>query len=137
MLKRISLILLLALGMGCAKHNENLSCKTKVCTDIFAIVSLQFVDNTGKPVPVQNFSAVNQRTHLNMMPAPQNHALRIGYFDIADDNMKSQLSTEGDDVLVTGTNPNTNQTKATTLKISGGCNCHVNRLSGPDTLAFN
>lgn len=137
MLKRLTFVFIVALSAACRTSSNQPGCDTKVCTDIFVTVGLQFVDNTGKLIQVEGFSAINQRTHLNMMPAPQNQALITGYFDIADDNMKSQLSTDGDDILITATNPATHQTKTVTLKVSGGCNCHVAKISGPDTVTFD
>lgn len=87
---------------------------------------------------VQNYSVTNQRTHLKIVNTSSAVINMIyGSYIVADDNAKSQLSTDGDDVLVSATNPTTGQTKAVTLKLSGGCNCHVNRISGVDVVAFD
>jgi outer membrane lipoprotein-sorting protein len=140
MLKKILALLVIASVLSCHKYQQQSVCGTgtKVCTDIFVSVGIHFTDNTGKAIAIQNFSAVNQRTHLNLMRTiPQNEMLILGFYIVADDSMLSQLSSDGDDVLVTATDSATNQTKTVTLKISGGCNCHVSKLSGPDTVAFD
>jgi hypothetical protein len=46
-------------------------------------------------------------------------------------------STDGDIIKVSATDPATNQTKSVNMKISGGCNCHVAKISGPDTVKFD
>ncbi|MEO6850064.1 MAG: hypothetical protein ABI203_07480 [Mucilaginibacter sp.] len=56
---------------------------------------------------------------------------------VVDDSNRKDLSTDGDNVKVSGTNPVTGQVAMGIFKISGGCNCHVGKLSGPDTIKFN
>lgn len=138
MLKRLTLLLLIACCVACNRNPQNPGCGMQVCTTIFTSIGIHFTDNAGKSIAIQNFSAVDQRTHLNLMRTiPQNELLVLGYYIVADDSMLSQLSTEGDDILITATDPATNQTKMVTLKISGGCNCHVTKISGVDTVAFD
>ena len=105
----------------------------------FASVNIQFTDNADKPVNVQNFSAVNQRTGLKLEVTPGNSMPTgaLGSYIIANDNTRDQLSNDGDDILISGTNPVTNQTKTAVVKISGGCNCHVKKESGPSTIKFD
>ena len=138
MLKRWILIFLVAFNAACRQSPEQPGCVTQICTQIFVTIGIHFTDNTGKPIAITDFSAMNQRTHLKLLrTTPQNEMLVIGYYVVADDGMKSQLSTDGDDILITATNPSTHQTKTVTLKVSGGCNCHVAKISGPDTVAFD
>ena len=138
MYRKLPLILLLLVFSACTKNNKKAACGTQICTDLFATIGIHFTDKTSKPIAVQNFTAINQRTHLQMTRTiPMNELLVIGYYIVADDSMMQQLSTAGDDILVSGTDPATNQTKTVTLKISGGCNCHVAKLSGPDEVAFD
>jgi len=142
MLKRLTLFLLIACCVACDKNQQkSAGCTAQICTDIFVSINIHFTDNTGKLINVQNFSAVDQRTHLALQAkytiiVPMPVANTKDYL-VADDSMLSQLSTDGDDILITATNPATNQTKTVTLKISGGCNCHVTKISGPDTVAFD
>jgi hypothetical protein len=139
MLKRLTLFLVIACCVACDKNQQkSAGCTAQICTDIFVSINIHFTDNTGKLINVQNFTAIDQRTHLALqgkypitVPVPNTKD-----YLVADDSMLSQLSTDGDDILITATNPTTNQTKTVTLKISGGCNCHVAKISGVDTVAF-
>jgi hypothetical protein len=103
----------------------------------FASVNILFTDNTDKPVNVQNFSAINQRTGLKLEVNPTNSMPpgTVGSYVIANDNTRDQLSDTGDNILVSGTYAG--QTKTAVVKISGGCNCHVKKESGPSTIKFD
>ena len=138
MIKRISFLLVIGSFFGCHKNQQKAGCGTQVCTDIFASVGIHFTDKNGNAIVVNNFTAVDQRTHLSVLPAhPVTGIDNVGYYVVTDDSVRSQLSTEGDDILVSATDPSTNQTKTVTLKLSGGCNCHVDKVSGVDTVAFD
>jgi len=139
MLKKLLVVLLMACSFGCHKNQQQSACGTgQVCTALFASVGIQFADKNGNPIAVKNYMVINQRTHLALVNSnPPINPYGIGYYVVADDNARSQLSTEGDDILVSATDSITNQTKTTILKISGGCNCHVAKLSGVEKIAFD
>lgn len=141
MIKRFLLVLSLAFSfISCHKtqQQKQTPCGTQVCTDLFAVVSIKFTDKNGNAIAVQSYSVTNLRTHLKIIdPGSASIDLVYGSYIVADDSAKSQLSTDGDDVLVSATDPSTNQTKTVTLKLSGGCNCHVNKVSGVGTVAFD
>lgn len=137
-MKNFLLFSLLALFIaGCGKNQQpRLGCGTGVCTLEFASVNILFTDNADKPVNVQNFSATNQRTGLKLEVNPANSMPgTVGNYIIANDNTRDQLSDEGDNILVSGTY--NGQTKTAVVKISGGCNCHVRKESGPSTIKFD
>jgi hypothetical protein len=138
MLKKISLVLLMACGFGCHKNQQSACGTGQVCTAIYASIIMVFKDKDGKLISVENFSAINQRTHLALdfkgSPPPTGI---YGSHGVATDDMRDQFSTEGDDVLITATYPTTKQTKSIVFKISGGCNCHIAKLSGPDYFTFD
>jgi hypothetical protein len=137
MFKRLPIVLLILLCSAC-KKNQQTACGTQVCTDIFVTIGVHFTDNKGNPIAVSNFSAVDQRTHLNIGgTAAGLGTLALGFYVIADDGDLMKLPTAGDDILISGTDPATNQTKTAMLKIAGGCNCHVTKLSGPDIIQFD
>ena len=138
MCRKLAMLLMIVISSACVKNQPKTGCGTQICTKIFVSTSVHFTDNKGQPVAVQNFSATNQRTHLKLMRTiPQNEMLVLGYYIVANDSMLDQLSTDGDDILLTATYPATNQTKTAIVKVSGGCNCHVAKLSGPDIIAFD
>jgi hypothetical protein len=86
---------------------------------------------------VKNYSAFNKRTQKNLVTGSQKVMNEPGSYTIADDGMRAQLSTQGDEIVVSATHPTTGQIKTATFKISGGCNCHVERISGPQTITFD
>jgi hypothetical protein len=129
---------LIAVSLSCHKTQEQTGCGTQVCTALFANVGVHFADVNGNPISVLNFTAINQRTKATTVPEnPTGGPASPGYYVVTDDNAKKDFSTEGDNVIVSGTSPTTGQTKTVTLKISGGCNCHVDKLSGETTLVFD
>ncbi len=137
MTRKILIVLLVACCLGCSKiQRDVVDCPAQPCTLVFASINVQFKDKNGNAVEVKNFTAVNQRTNENLSStsAGMNGA---GYYTIVDDGMRSKLSTKGDDVVVTAIHPTNGQTKSATYKISGGCNCHVERISGPQTITFD
>jgi hypothetical protein len=104
---------------------------------VFVSINVKFQDKNGNALEVKNFSAVNQRTNESISSGNQQGINGVGYYTVADDNTRSKLSTQGDEVVVTATHPTTGQTKTATFKISGGCNCHVARISGPQVITFD
>jgi hypothetical protein len=138
MTKKIFFILLLAFCFGCTKkQSQVLDCPAQPCTMIFASVNVQFKDKAGNVVEVKNYSAFNKRTGKNLVSANQKGMNEAGFYTIVDDGMRPQLSTQGDQIVVSATHPINGQTKTTTYKISGGCNCHVDRISGPQVITFD
>jgi hypothetical protein len=137
-LKKLTIVLLIASFFSCHKSQQQAGCGTQTCTLSFASIGVGFADINGGPVSLKSFTAVNQRTKLSVVPAnPSTGPVQPGYYIVADDSGKSNFSTEGDDVLISGTHPTTNVTKTVTFKISGGCNCHIEKLSGESTVTFD
>lgn len=136
MIKKIIIVLLVAFCFACTKkQGEVLDCPAQPCTLMFASISVQFQDKNGNTVEVKNFKAVNQRTNETLSSGSP--GLNGTGYTVADDGMRSKFSTGGDEVIVTATHPTTGQTKTATYKISGGCNCHVARISGPQVITFD
>jgi hypothetical protein len=87
---------------------------------------------------VTNFEEIDLRTNKVMTHTyPPGIDFVPGYKIIADDSDLKDLTTEGDSIKVTATNPATGQIKVTLYKIAGGCNCHVSKVSGPDQIKFD
>ncbi|HVW15424.1 MAG TPA: hypothetical protein VHB54_16450 [Mucilaginibacter sp.] len=129
----IGMILLSA----CKKNLQSNACGTQVCTALFATVIIHFTDNQGNPIAVSNFEVFDLSTNKAMQPGVANYDLVEGTYVIANDNELKSLSTDGDNIRVTATNPATGETKMAIFKIAGGCNCHVTKISGPATIQFN
>lgn len=133
-MKRLFVLSLLIVAISSCKKGNQQACGVKACTYEFRSITINFVNNVGQPQNVNSFNAVNQRTGLEVERSPSPLS-SLHTFTIADDSNISQFSTEGDNVLITA--KTLNQTKTAIVNIAGGCNCHVERKSGPQTVKFD
>ena len=110
-----------------------------MCTEEFASVMFKFVDNKGAGTEVKDFNVINQRTGARVTANSSIYTSTTkGVFIIVDDNNKLGLSEQGDDLKISGTSVETGQTKSAIIKVSGGkCACHINKISGPEQVAFD
>ena len=137
MTKKTFIALVIACSFGCTKKQTSvLNCPAQMCTMNFASVTVQFQDKNGNSVTVKNYSVLNQRTNERLTSSGTG-INSAGHYTVVDDGMLKKLSTEGDEIVVTATHPTTNQIKTATYKISGGCNCHVERIAGPQVIVFD
>ncbi|RZK81897.1 MAG: hypothetical protein EOO92_03720 [Pedobacter sp.] len=140
-MKKLSLFLLAAtLLISCDKEETEQDCAADVvCDASFAMISIQFVDKDNKGIEIKDYSAINQRTKDSVHSASSATINTTpGTFIVVDDANRSKLSTSGDEIKVSGTNPLTNQTKSATIKVAGGkCACHVTKISGADKITFD
>ena len=126
------------IALSACTKNAQTACGTQVCTKNFASIIVQFVDKDKQPVQAGNFAILDLRTNKRLYSTLSATANMLpGAMIVADDGNLMELSTDGDDIRVTATNPNTNETLNTNFKIAGGCGCHVSKISGPDTIKFN
>ena len=138
MCKKLPILILIIFCSACTKNQQKTACGTQVCTALFATVGVNFKDKSNISVNVSNYTVTNLRTNKVMTSAFAASAdLVPGYRIVADDGNLMDLTTEGDNVSVSGTNPATAETKTVVFKIAGGCNCHVSKVSGPDTIVFD
>ena len=139
-MKKLSIMLLVALVTGCNKNNNKIipgGCPLRACTDVFVSVGVNFTDNHGQAIAIENLQVKDLRTNLTLTKKVTGIFWTLGYYVIADDSDLKQLTTDGDSIQVSATDPSTKQTKTVVFKIAGGCNCHVTKVSGPDTIAFD
>jgi hypothetical protein len=140
-MKHVNLIVILAAVIilaSCTKtQQKNSACGTGVCSDIFATVGIHYTDNAGKSIAVSNFTVFDVTSNKQLYPGLPTVDLVVGYYIAASDSNIKDYSTDGDIIKVSATDPATGQTKTINLKISGGCNCHVAKISGADTVAFD
>jgi len=138
-MKKITLVLLIGLGLLSCKKKTTSECDDKMCTYEFRSVVFRFLDNKGEGAEVKDFSVINQRTGAKVTAnSSATSSLIKGAFVIVDDGNTRSLSEAGDNLKITGTSVQTNQTKSATIKVSGGeCACHIGKLSGPDQVAFD
>jgi hypothetical protein len=137
MYKRLPIVLLIILCSACTKTRQT-ACGTQTCTDLYAYIGVMFKDKNNNAVSVANFTVTDLRTNMVLTNNISASADFVpGFRVIVDDSDLKDLTTDGDNVRVTASNPATSQTINTLFKISGGCNCHVAKLSVPDTIKFN
>ena len=138
MYKAALIFLCAVLFSACDKIN-NPDCPSLICTENFAMVTFSFTNKDGVGVGIKNYSAVNQRTGDTIKTSGiASLTLIAGTYVVVDDNYVKKLSEEGDDIKVSGTFEATNQTKTAILKVSGGkCACHIEKISGPEKVAFD
>ncbi|TCC98411.1 hypothetical protein [Pedobacter hiemivivus] len=139
-MKKIVLALLLVSALlSCKEKTTDTGCEDRICTEEFRSLVIKFVDNKAVGAEVKDFSVVNQRTgekvYANSAAASN---LIKGSFIIVDDGNTKSLSEAGDDLKITGTSVETNQTKSAIIKVKGGkCACHIEKVSGPEQIAFD
>jgi hypothetical protein len=138
MYKAALIFLCAALFIACDKKN-NSDCPSLACTESFAMVTFSFTNKDGVGIGIKNYSAVNQRTGDTIkVSGMASLSLTPGTYVVVDDNYVKKLSEQGDDIKVSGTLEATNQTKTAILKVSGGkCACHIEKISGPEKIAFD
>jgi hypothetical protein len=125
--------LILVVFLGSCSSSEPAVCENMVCTTEFRTITVKFLDDSGNPLLVNNFSAVNKRTGRSMS---QNSIINgQGIYVLASDADLKELSEKGDIVLVSASNPKNNSKVTAEFVISGGlCICHVSKISGPETI---
>ena len=140
MIKKTAWLLLIALGaLSCTKNKTKNDCLDKMCTYEYRSVVFRFMDNKGEGAEVKDFSVINQRTGEKVMANARTSGnfVKGAFVVVGDENIRS-LSEQGDNLKITGTSVQSNQTKSAVIKVSGGeCACHIDKLSGPDQIAFD
>ncbi|WP_145857872.1 hypothetical protein [Pedobacter suwonensis] len=140
MMKKIMLVLLVSIALlNCKKNKATSDCGSKICTEEFVSVMIKFVDNKGAGAEVKDFNVINQRTGKRITANSSiSTSTTKGVFIVVDDQNKPDLSEQGDDLKITGTSVDTQQTKSVVVKVTGGkCACHISKISGADQVAFD
>ncbi|MDQ0636539.1 hypothetical protein QF042_000104 [Pedobacter sp. W3I1] len=138
-MKKITLLVLMGITLLSCEKNKTSDCGEKMCTEQFVSVMIRFVNNKGEATEVKDFKVINQRTGEKLQASSSISINTIqGAFVVVDDGNIQSLSEQGDDLKITGTSVETGQTKSAVVKVSGGkCACHINKMSGPEQIAFD
>ncbi|QNL48710.1 hypothetical protein H8S90_18255 [Olivibacter sp. SDN3] len=122
-----------------SSNEEEEDCPPTPCTMDFRSIGVIFKDAKGDTVSVNNY-AVSLKSTGTSLPSASSELSSpegTGYL-VANDGDKSELSVEGDTLIITGTHPLTGEVKTSEIVVSGGrCECHVNRVSGEEVIVFN
>ena len=142
-MKRIILPFLASILFWACTENEELSCDEKVCTMQFESVKVKFIDADGNALVVKDFSAYNSRTKkpISNLNTSLDTIYQKGYYEIANDLNKSELSPEGDEIIVTAKHPKTNVEKTAKFVVAGSISpcvscSHISKISGPEIINF-
>lgn len=134
---KVAAILLATIGLSACSHKlNNDGCPPQMCTMEFATIGINITDKAGNPVNAKEVRVVNLRTNKVIVPQGLNGSdAAVGSYVVVTDSNKKDISTNGDDIKVTATAAD-GKTATATLKIIGSCNCHVKKISGPETIVF-
>lgn len=102
------------------------------CTAMFASSTVLVVDEDGSPVSGLDVEVTNKRTNevIENLSGSWGGA---GTYTVLDDSYTGNLTTEPDTILFTGTLSG-DTCSGVFLFNTDECNCHINKVSGPDTL---
>jgi len=140
MIKKVSfLLLLIAVFAACKGNKQENGCGVQSCTLEYTYLGIVITDKQNTYPAITGFSAINLRTNKALSPVkyPPNIDFVAGFTLLATDDNIKDFSTDGDDVKITATNTATHQTLSATIKVAGGCGCHVKKISGPDKIVFD
>ena len=103
------------------------------CTTLFAIVPLTVVDTSGAPVSTLSIVDTVSRTHQGFtnMQSPN----PAGWYDVFDDGDRGFIRPTGETIKVYGSQGATPKFSATFVVAAG--DCHVTKVSGPDTVVVH
>ena len=131
--KAILIIAFSAVSISCNSiFQDQKKCEGMVCTQEFAMVNITFRNAAGQAIDVNDFSAVFKKSGKPTKGSEYRDSHSTGVYTLASDSDKNELSTKGDIILVSGTDPASNQRKTAEVVVSGGvCVCHIAKKSGP------
>ncbi|WP_285008358.1 hypothetical protein [Pedobacter faecalis] len=137
-IRNLFLVLCLATAFVACKEDLAADCEAnKICTEQYVSIVVRFESETGAAVNVGNYTAKNLRTGKVLMEGEDARTDVTGTYVVTADNQLKLFSESGDEVEVSGTNVATGDTKTAIFKIKGGkCNCHVEKISGPEKIVF-
>ncbi len=103
------------------------------CTAMFASIPVMVVDGTGEPVVDATVTAVLVRTG-QVLPSTGLLIRARGSYTLVDDGSTSLLRESGDAVRADITTATQSVSVDYVISVPGGC--HVNRVSGPESVTL-
>ena len=104
------------------------------CTEEFRAVSVTVVDTAGSPVDSMSVVVTRPRDGFTFTP-DQELAFDPGTYVIMDDGDKTALTISGETVRVVATKGGAS-VNADYVFATDDCRCHIEKVSGPDTLVW-
>jgi len=104
------------------------------CTEVFVMKTIYVRDVAGAPVSDATIRTTLLRTGEELVP----HSLGLmvpGNYIIVDDGARTAIRRTGDDIRVTGASASGGFSADYVFNVPEGC--HINKVSGPDTVTVN
>ena len=115
-----------------SKNGNNKSCEGVICTAMFASVTVHISNTAGQPVVLDDTYTIRKKTGEKIKPG-QNTA--DGSYNVLDDSYRSIIANTSEFFQFIGIK-NGVQVVNESYIISADC-CHVNKVSGKDSIVVN
>jgi hypothetical protein len=135
-MKRLSILLgigviaLFTQAHSCNHHNHNECSGEIICTEIFAMVTVQVKDTNGNAVALDEYYTIREKTG-EKLPKYSN-GLQDGTYPVVDDNFIGTLKKGYEGLRFVG-KKNGVEVVNEIYEVEGDC-CHVNKRSGKETV---
>jgi len=123
----LTLLATLAL-LGCEQQSE------AVCTAMFAVATVTVVDASSGPAAAATVTTTLVRTGETITPGTVMDFV-TGVYPILDDGAIPRLHPAGDSIRVRAVQGNASAESGFRFEVPDGC--HIQRVSGPDTLVLH
>lgn len=133
-MRRTSGVGLVALGLAVVAGCDDTILDDCFCTEEFRSVAVTVVDTAGTPVDSMSVEVTRTRDGFVFTPDPA-FVVEPGTYVIMDDADKAALGPEGEAVRVVATK-NGVSISGDYVFATDDCLCHIERVSGPDTLVW-
>lgn len=114
--------------LGCDQQSE------AVCTALFAVATVTVVDSTAAPAAAATVTSTLIRTGETLTPTTVMDFV-TGVYPILDDGAVPKLQSAGDSIRVHAAQGSATAEAIYRFTVPGGC--HIERVSGPDTLVLH
>lgn len=108
--------------------------KSCICTAEFASVTVTVVDSVGNPVDSLNVSIRDERGN-SIEPLEKQFPFFSGVYVVIDDSYTQALTTTPIKLIFT-VSDSTRSATGDIFVNTDDCNCHVNKVMGPDSLVL-
>ncbi len=135
--------LLAAFSVGCSANSQTQNAassrdaatsKPVACTMMFAMIGVRVTDSALRPVSDVDVTVTRKRTG-EKRTLTQSSAPERGFYTIADDSMREDLTAAGEVFEVVARSGAKRATANLTIGLTEG-RCHVTKLAGPETLVL-
>jgi hypothetical protein len=105
------------------------------CTEEFRVYTVTVLDDASQPQGGVVLTRTNLRTGRVLEPGWLG-LLAPGVYEVVDDGLRDEFSSDGDIVRVTGVQSGASFTADFVFATPEPCRCHVVRIAGPDTVVI-